>query len=38
MSQYGAKNQFYCTVYGITLESNCEAQIELKYKIDALVI
>jgi len=24
--QSGAKDQFYCTVYYITLNSNCEAQ------------
>jgi hypothetical protein len=25
-AQYGAKYQFYCTVYYITLNSNCKAQ------------
>jgi hypothetical protein len=24
--QSGAKDQFYCTVYYVTLNSNCEAQ------------
>jgi hypothetical protein len=47
--QSGAKDQFYCTVYYITLNSNCEAQrasknlkkmkrIKLKAKINAGVI
>ncbi len=26
VQQSGAKDQFYCTVYPITLISNCEAQ------------
>jgi hypothetical protein len=47
--QSGAKQKFYCTVYYITLNSNCEAQraskslkkmqkIELEAKIYARVI
>jgi hypothetical protein len=47
--QSGAKCQFYCTVYCITLNSNCEAQIasknlkemykiELEAKINAWII
>jgi hypothetical protein len=28
--QSGAKGQFYCTVYYITLDKNCEAQIVSK--------
>jgi hypothetical protein len=44
--QSGAKDQFYCAVYYITLNSNCEAQrvckkwkkIELESKINARVI
>jgi hypothetical protein len=44
--QSGAKDEFYCTVYCITLNSNCEAQrvfkilknIELEAKIDAWLI
>jgi len=49
MPQSGAKEQVYCTVYYITLNSNCEAnrafqiylkswEIELEAKINALVI
>jgi hypothetical protein len=30
MAQSGAKGQFYCSVYYITLNSNCEAQGVLK--------
>jgi hypothetical protein len=29
--QSGAKDQFYCTVYYITFNSNCEAQGVSKY-------
>jgi hypothetical protein len=44
--QSGAKDLFYCTVYYITLNSNCEAQIlskklkkiELEARINARVI
>jgi hypothetical protein len=48
--QSGAKDQFYCTIYNITLNSNCEGQgvsknlkktiqkIELEAKINAWLI
>jgi hypothetical protein len=44
--QSGAKDEFYCTVYYIILNSNCEDQrvsknlknIELEAKIDAWLI
>jgi hypothetical protein len=31
--QSGAENQFYCTVYNITLNYNCEAQSVSKNEI-----